>query len=228
LISAAESGRRILLEGAQGTLLDVDHGTYPFVTSSNSSGVGVSNGTGIPGRFMTQVIGVMKAYSTRVGEGPFPTELRDEIGVHIRERGREYGTVTRRPRRCGWADAVALRYAARLGGIDELCVMLLDVLSELPELRICTAYEIDGTRTDRFPSHAEDLRRAVPVLETLPGWQTDISSARRFEELPAQARGYLERISHLVGCPVRVISVGPERKQTIFEPPWPLSPDAAA
>lgn len=216
LLDAAESGRRILFEGAQGALLDVDHGTFPYVTSSNSSGVGVSAGSGVPGRYLTKVIGVIKAYSTRVGGGPFPTEQDNEIGEHIRRRGNEYGTVTRRPRRCGWFDAVAARYTARLSGVDALAVMLLDVLSELPELKICVAYECEGQRTTHFPSHADDLRRVSPVYETLPGWQQEISSVRRYGDLPAACRAYLERISQLLGRPVEIISVGPDREQTIF------------
>lgn len=216
LLDAVEGGKRILLEGAQGALLDVDHGTFPFVTSSNSSGVGVSSGSGIPGKWITKVTGVVKAYSTRVGGGPFPTEQDNEIGQHIRDRGNEYGTVTRRPRRCGWFDAVAVRYTARLSGVDALAVMLLDVLSELPELKICTAYEIDGQRVTNFPSHVDDLRRAVPVLETLPGWQQDITKVRTMEGLPKQARQYLDRISQLIARPVEVVSIGPDREQTIF------------
>jgi len=227
LLSAAGQGKRILMEGAQGSLLDVDHGTYPFVTSSNSSGVGISNGTGVPGRYLTKVIGVMKAYSTRVGGGPFPTELVDATGQHLRDRGNEYGTVTRRPRRCGWIDAVALRYTARLGGVDSLCVMLLDVLSELEEIKICTAYEIDGVETAQFPSHVDDLRRARPVYESLPGWQTTITSARKFDDLPAAARRYLQRVSELVGCPVEVASVGPDRRQTVVPQPWRMAEVAA-
>jgi len=216
LLDAAEADKRMLFEGAQGALLDVDHGTYPFVTSSNSSGVGVSSGSGLPGRWITRIIGVVKAYSTRVGGGPFPTEQDNETGQHIRDRGNEYGTVTRRPRRCGWFDAVAVRYTARLSGVDALAVMLLDVLSELPELKICTAYEIDGRRVTQFPSHVEDLRHAVPVLETLPGWQQDITKARTMNDLPENARKYLQRISQLIGRPVDVVSVGPDRAQTIF------------
>jgi adenylosuccinate synthase len=216
LLNAVESGRRILLEGAQGALLDVDHGTYPFVTSSNSSGVGVSSGSGIPGRWIKKVIGVVKAYSTRVGGGPFPTEQDNEIGQHIRDRGNEYGTVTRRPRRCGWFDAVAVRYTARLSGVDALAVMLLDVLAELPELKICTAYEIDGQRVTDFPSHVDDLRRAKPVFETLPGWQKDITKVRKLEDLPKEARSYLDRLSVLIERPVQVVSIGPDREQTIF------------
>ena len=216
LLDAVEAGKRILFEGAQGALLDIDHGTFPFVTSSNSSGVGVSSGSGVPGRWITKVIGVIKAYSTRVGGGPFPTEQNNEIGQHIRDRGNEYGTVTRRPRRCGWFDAVAARYTARLSGVDTLAVMLLDVLDEMPEIKICTAYEIDGRRVTDFPSHVDDLRRAVPVYETLPGWRQDMTGVRRMEDLPAAAHAYLDRLSKLVGRPVEVVSVGPDREQTIF------------
>ena len=189
LLDAVEAGRRVLFEGAQGALLDIDHGTFPFVTSSNSSGVGVSVGSGVPGRYVTKVLGVVKAYSTRVGGGPLPTEQDNATGEQIRRRGNEYGTVTRRPRRCGWFDAVAVRYAARLSGVDSLAVMLLDVLGELPELRICTAYELDGRRTTDFPGHADDLRRAVPVYETLPGWQEDISAAAQSRSICRPTHG---------------------------------------
>ena len=216
LLDAAEAGKKILFEGAQGALLDIDHGTFPFVTSSNSSGVGVSAGSGVPGRYIEKVIGIIKAYSTRVGGGPFPTEQDNDIGQHIRDRGNEYGTVTRRPRRCGWFDAVAARYTARLSGADSLCVMLLDVLSVLPELRICTAYEIDGRRTTDFPSHVDDVRRVAPVYETLPGWQQEISHVRRMNDLPEKARRYLARLSELLRIPVEVVSVGPDREQTIL------------
>ncbi len=215
LLEAAESGKRLLFEGAQGALLDIDHGTFPYVTSSNSSGVGISAGSGVPGRYLTNVIGVAKAYSTRVGGGPFPTELDDETGQHIRDRGNEYGTVTRRPRRCGWFDAVAVRYTARLSGVDSLAIMLLDVLSELPELKICIAYELDGRRVTEFPSHVDDLRRVRPVYETLPGWQKEISHIRRRDRLPENAQAYLDRISQLIGRPVGIVSVGPDREQTI-------------
>jgi adenylosuccinate synthase len=215
LLTAAEDGKKILFEGAQGALLDVDHGTYPFVTSSNSSGVGVSNGSGVPGRYLNRVLGVVKAYSTRVGGGPFPTELDNEIGQQIRDQGNEYGTVTKRPRRCGWLDAVAIRYTARLSGVDSICVMLLDVLSGLDELSICTAYDVDGTVSARFPSHVDDLRRAKPVYETLPGWQDDLTGVKKLEDLPANARVYLDRIQELIGVPIELVSVGPERDQTI-------------
>jgi adenylosuccinate synthase len=216
LLDAVESDKRLLFEGAQGALLDIDHGTFPFVTSSNSSGVGVSAGAGVPARCITKIIGVVKAYTTRVGGGPFPTEQDNEIGQHIRERGNEYGTVTKRPRRCGWFDAVAARYTARLSGADVLAVMLLDVLSELPEIRVCTAYELDGKRIVDFPSHVDDLRRVQPVLETLPGWQKEISDVRRIDQLPANARAYLDRLSALVGRKVEIVSVGPDREQTIL------------
>jgi adenylosuccinate synthase len=230
LLDAAENGKRLLFEGAQGALLDIDHGTFPFVTSSNSSGVGVSSGSGVPGKWITRTIGVLKAYSTRVGGGPFPTEQNNDIGQHIRDRGNEYGTVTRRPRRCGWFDAVAARYTARLSGVDSLAVMLLDVLDDLPELKICTAYELDGRRVTQFPSQVDDLRRAVPVYETIPGWMADVSSARRMEDLPAAARAYLDRLSELVGQPVEVVSVGPDREQTIFagSSSWARLPVAGA
>ena len=218
LLSSLESGRRVLFEGAQGSLLDVDHGTFPFVTSSNSSGVGISAGAGVPGRYLNRIIGVVKAYSTRVGGGPFPTEQSNDVGQHLRERGNEYGTVTRRPRRCGWFDAVAVRYTARLGGVDSIAVALLDVLSELDELSICTAYEIDGKQTTVFPSHWEDLAKAKPVYETLPGWKQEISGTRKYGELPAAARRYVERICELVGPPVELVSVGPDREQTMTVP----------
>ena len=216
LLNAAEAGQRILFEGAQGALLDVDHGTYPFVTSSNSSGVGVPAGAGVPGRYVDRVVGVAKAYTSRVGGGPFPTEQDNDTGQHLRDLGNEYGTVTKRPRRCGWFDAVAVRYTARLSGVDALSIMLLDVLSELPEIQICTAYELDGQRLSTLPSHVDDLRRVKPVYEALPGWQTPITEVRTMEDLPERAIDYLERVSQLVGRPVDIVSVGPDREQTIL------------
>ncbi|MEX2027646.1 MAG: adenylosuccinate synthase [Pirellulaceae bacterium] len=216
LLDAVEAGKKVLFEGAQGSLLDIDHGTFPYVTSSNSSGVGVSAGSGVPGRWINKVIGVCKAYSTRVGGGPFPTELNDATGEKIRQIGREYGTTTGRPRRCGWFDAVAVRYTARLSGIDCLSMMMMDVLSHLSEVQVCVAYDLDGQRITQFPSHVDDLRRVKPIYETLPGWQTDVTGIRKLEDMPAGARRYLERISELVGRPVEVISVGPDRAQTMF------------
>ncbi|MCI0492478.1 MAG: adenylosuccinate synthase [Planctomycetes bacterium] len=216
LLSAAEDGRRLLFEGAQGALLDVDHGTYPFVTSSNSSGVGISSGSGVPARFINRVLGVVKAYSTRVGGGPFPTELDNPTGQYLRDRGNEYGTVTRRPRRCGWLDVVAVRYTSRLSGVDAIAVMLLDVLSGLDEVKICTAYEIDGKRTMRFPSHVDDVRRVQPVYETLPGWKEEVTTCRSFEALPPNAQAYLRRVSELIGRPIQMVSVGPDREQSIL------------
>jgi len=223
LLTAAEQDKPILFEGAQGALLDVDHGTYPFVTSSNSSGVGVSSGSGVPGRYINKVIGIVKAYSTRVGGGPFPTEQDNEIGQQIRDQGNEYGTVTKRPRRCGWLDAVAIRYTSRLSGVDSICVMLLDVLSGLEELKICTAYQIDGQSSVRFPSHVDDLRQVQPVYETMPGWQQDLTQARTLDDLPAEARAYLQRIGELIGVPVEMVSVGPDRSQTITVSSSPLA-----
>jgi adenylosuccinate synthase len=225
LLDSVEAGGRLLFEGAQGALLDIDHGTFPYVTSSNSSGVGVASGSGVPGRWVDRVIGVVKAYSTRVGGGPLPTEQDNAVGLHLRERGREYGTVTGRPRRCGWFDAVAARYTARLSGVDELAVMLLDVLGGLDELKICSAYEIDGRRVTQFPSQIADLERAVPVYETLPGWSGELADVRREADLPGEALGYLEAIADLLGRPVSIVSVGPDREQTILRPrPTPRRP----
>jgi adenylosuccinate synthase len=216
LHKALDAGQRVLFEGAQGSLLDIDHGTFPFVTSSNSSGAGIHSGSGVPERAIDRMIGVVKAYTTRVGGGPFPTELDNEIGQHIRDEGNEYGTVTGRPRRCGWFDAVATGYGSRLSGVDCLAVMLLDVLSKLEEIQVCEAYEIDGERTTDFPAHIDDLTKARPVLRTVPGWQTDITGARRLEDLPAAARSYIDVVSELVGQPVDIVSIGPDREQTIF------------
>ena len=219
LHAARGRGQRILFEAAQGCLLDVDHGTYPYVTSSNSSTAGVWSGSGVPARNLKRIVGVVKAYATRVGRGPFPTELtdgRDGIGERIRRTGREYGTVTGRPRRCGWFDAVAARYTATLAGADELAVMLLDVLSVADEIAICTAYELDGKRTTEFPSDAFRLEQCRPIYERLPGWAgADLDRARRLTDLPDAARRYVDRLSALLGLPVSIISVGPDREQTI-------------
>jgi adenylosuccinate synthase len=216
---ALQDGKRILFEAAQGSLLDVDHGTYPYVTSSNSSPAGVWSGSGVPARRLDRVVGVIKAYTTRVGRGPFPTELNDGaggIGERIRRTGREYGTVTGRPRRCGWFDAVATRYTAALASADALAVMLLDVLSELDLLQICTAYELNGHRTGDFPSDAFLLDKCRPVYETLPGWKSDLTQARKLADLPVAARRYVDRLGELLGLPVKIVSVGPDREHTIF------------
>ncbi len=216
LLDALEQGKSILFEGAQGSLLDVDHGTFPFVTSSNSSGCGIHPGSGVPERALTRMIGVVKAYTTRVGGGPFPSELHDEIGQHIRDEGHEYGTVTGRPRRCGWFDAVAAKYTARLSGVDCIAVMLLDVLSKLDEICVCAEYEIDGQRTQNFPAMVQELEKAKPVLRKFPGWKKDIQNVRRLEDLPSEARQYIDAIAEMVGVPVAIVSVGPEREQTLF------------
>jgi adenylosuccinate synthase len=216
LHDALAAGKRLLFEAAQGSLLDVDHGTYPYVTSSSSLPSGIWGGTGVPAKFVSRIIGVVKAYTTRVGQGPFPTELTDATGERIRRVGREYGTVTGRPRRVGWFDAVAVRYTAALSGADEITLMLLDVLSGLPELKLCTAYDLDGERRDRFPSDAYLLERCTPVYETMPGWAADLTRVRKLADLPPAARRYIDRVSELVGLKVSVVSVGPDREQTIL------------
>jgi adenylosuccinate synthase len=216
LLDAVDADKHILFEGAQGSLLDIDHGTFPYVTSSNSSGTGISSGSGVPPHFLKKIIGIAKAYTTRVGGGPCPTEQNNDIGKRIRDRGNEYGTVTKRPRRCGWFDAVAVRYSARLSGIDTLSIMLLDVLSGFDFLQICIAYEIDGQRIEYFPGDIDDLRKAVPIYETLPGWQEEITAITKYEDLPVNAKQYIKRIAELMGKPVEIVSVGPDRLQTIF------------
>jgi adenylosuccinate synthase len=216
LLDAVDADQQILFEGAQGSLLDIDHGTFPFVTSSNSSGLGIAAGSGVPGNWMGSIIGVCKAYSTRVGGGPFPTELDSEIGQHIREQGNEYGTTTGRPRRCGWFDAVAVRYTARLGGVTSIALTMLDVLSQLDSIQVCVAYELEGQRIDYFPSHAADLKRLKPVYQTFPGWQQDVSRARNLEDLPPRAVQYLNGLEKLIGRKIEWVSVGPDRAETIL------------
>ena len=215
LLDAVDANKSVMFEGAQGALLDIDHGTFPYVTSSNSSGVGVAAGAGVPPSFISKVIGVIKSYSTRVGGGPFPTELETETGQLIRDRGHEYGTTTGRPRRCGWFDSVAVRYTSRLSGVNSVSLMMLDVLSTLPELQICVAYELNGERTTSFPTHVDDLRNVKPVFETLPGWSEEITTARQLEDLPDAAIRYVRRISELIERKIEFISVGPDRAQTI-------------
>ncbi len=213
-------GRRILFEGANACLLDIDHGTYPYVTSSNCSTLGVPSGTGVPGREIGRVLGIMKAYTSRVGAGPFPTEQLNEIGDRIRERGREFGTTTGRPRRCGWLDLVAVRYSAMICGVTGLACMLLDVLSGFRELRVCVGYRLpDGTVTDRFIPDAARLAAVEPIYETLPGWSDEIVDASDRSALPAEAQAYLDRIERFVGAPIDIVSVGPERRQTLTATP---------
>jgi adenylosuccinate synthase len=209
--------KRLLFEGAQGSLLDIDHGSYPYVTSSNSSAAGIAAGSGVPTRHIDRWLGIVKAYTTRVGGGPFPTEQDNETGERIRQVGREFGTVTGRPRRCGWFDAVAVRYSARISGSTDLAVMLLDVLSGLPELKVAVAYEDDaGRRVADFPGHVEDFARCRPVYETLPGWSEDIRQARSWPDLPRAAQDYVRFLSRQVGVPVTIVSVGPDRTATLL------------
>lgn len=218
LHDGVDAGKHILFEAAQGSLLDVDHGTVPYVTSSSSLPSGIWPGSGVPAKHLSKIYGVVKAYTTRVGRGPFPTELDDGpegIGERIRKIGREYGTVTGRPRRVGWFDAMAVRYTAALAGADVITVMLLDVLSGLNELKLCNAYELDGKKITHFPSDSFELERCKPVYEALPGWTEDITGCRKLSDLPAAARRYVDRISELVNKPVAVISVGPDRAQSI-------------
>jgi adenylosuccinate synthase len=216
LHDAMGRGKKLLFEGAQGSLLDVDHGTYPYVTSSNSSAAGIVPGAGVPARAIGRWIGVVKAYTTRVGGGPFPTELHDATGERIRKVGREYGTVTGRPRRCGWFDAVAVRHAARICGATEVAIMLLDVLSGIEELKVCVAYEDGrGRRVEHFPSRLSRLEECQPVYETLPGWQADISGMREWAALPGAARDYVAFLGRQVGVPVSIVSVSPDRAATL-------------
>jgi adenylosuccinate synthase len=219
LAEAKKQNKKILLEGAQATLLDVDHGTYPYVTSSNPTAGGASVGAGIPPHHITGVLGIVRTYATRVGEGPFPTEmLDDEEGVAnlIRQRGNEYGSVTKRPRRCGWFDAVATRYAAELNGFDSVALTKLDVLDALNEIKVCIGYEIDGARVETFPAVSQDLLKIKPIYETLPGWKSETLGATKIEDLPAKAREYVEFLSASIGVEIGLISTGPERDQTII------------
>ncbi len=215
LHEAMNAGRRVLFEGANATLLDIDHGTYPFVTSSNCSSLGVHTGTGVPGQMVPHVIGIVKAYQTRVGGGPMPTELKDATGDRIRERGREYGTTTGRPRRCGWLDLVAVKYSAMLSGATGIGLMLLDVLSGFQTLKVCTGYSYKGTPLANFPADAAVLEQVEPIYEELPGFTEPIDGCRSFNDLPEAAQQYVRRIEAYVGVPVRIISVGPRRDQTL-------------
>ncbi|WP_093419912.1 adenylosuccinate synthase [Saccharopolyspora flava] len=212
---ALERGETVLLEGSQGTLLDVDHGTYPFVTSSNPTSGGASAGSGVGPTKISAVIGILKAYTTRVGAGPFPTELTDEAGENLRKQGGEFGVTTGRSRRTGWFDAVIARYATRVNGITDYFLTKLDVLSGLETIPICVAYDVDGERVEDMPMTQTGVHHAVPVYEEMPGWWEDLSDCRTFEDLPANARAYIERIEELSGARVSAIGVGPGRDQTI-------------
>ena len=213
---ALTQSQNVLFEGAQGTLLDIDHGTYPFVTSSSPVAGGACTGVGVGPRQIDGVIGVSKAYTTRVGAGPFPTELTDAVGDHLVEVGREYGTTTGRRRRCGWFDGVILRYAARVNGLTGLALTKLDVLTGLHRLKICVGYEYDGQMLKEFPYQGAVLARCQPIYEEMDGWTDEISGARAYDELPPQARAYVARLEELAGVPIDIISVGPEREQTIL------------
>jgi len=213
--TALTSGRAVLFEGAQGTMLDIDHGTYPYVTSSSTVAGGAAAGAGIAPAKITAVMGISKAYTTRVGEGPFPTELLDELGEKLRHDGEEFGATTGRPRRCGWFDAVVVREAARLSGITALAVTKLDVLSGLPQIRLCVGYTAGGAPLADLPATPRGWQQVEPVYEEMDGWGGDISKARRLDDLPLQARRYLDRLAALVGVPLGLVSVGPAREDTI-------------
>jgi adenylosuccinate synthase len=216
LYNAVKSGKNLLFEGAQGTFLDIDHGTYPFVTSSNTISGAACTGAGIGPLCIHHVIGIVKAYTTRVGNGPFPTEQVNETGQHIREKGGEFGATTGRPRRCGWFDSVLLRRSVQLNGLTRLALTKLDVLSDLDEIKICTHYEIDGKRVDLFPSSIQRIEKAVPRYESMPGWKTDLSGCRTIADLPANASRYVKRLQELCyGIPLLLVSIGPDRLQTM-------------
>ena len=214
LNEALDRGETVLLEGGQATLLDVDHGTYPFVTSSSATSGGACTGSGIPPTRIDRVIAIVKAYTTRVGEGPFPTELLDDSGELLRETGREYGTTTGRPRRCGWFDAVIARYAARVNGVTDFVVTKLDVLTGLDTIPVCVAYDVDGVRHDEMPVSQTDFHHARPIYEQLPGWREDISAARTLDDLPANARAYVTSVEEMSGARVSAVGVGPGRSET--------------
>ncbi|MGE3842676.1 MAG: adenylosuccinate synthase [Vicinamibacterales bacterium] len=223
LADARTAGRHVLFEGAQGTLLDIDHGTYPYVTSSSATVGGVCTGLGVGPHSIDTVLGVTKAYTTRVGDGPFATELSDTMGDALRSRGHEFGAVTGRPRRCGWFDAVVVRHAARVNGLDALALTKMDVLDGIDSLQVCVGYEVDGRVIREFPAQRGLLARCRPVYETLPGWQQPTAGRRRFDELPAQARAYISRVEELIGIPVVLVSTGADRRETLIRPDTSLS-----
>ena len=216
---ALDRGGTVLFEGGQATMLDIDHGTYPYVTSSNPTAGGALTGTGVGPTRIDRVVGVAKAYTTRVGEGPFPTELTDQVGEDLRARGGEFGATTGRPRRTGWFDAVVTRYAARVNGLTDICLTKLDVLSGYDTVPVCVAYEVDGARTEEMPLDQASFARAVPVYEELPGWSEDISGCRSFDELPEAARAYVDRLEEVSRCRIQSIGVGPGREATIVRYP---------
>jgi adenylosuccinate synthase len=216
LNAAIKSGKAVMFEGAQGTLLDIDHGTYPFVTSSNASAGGVCTGLGVPPKAVGTVLGVVKAYTTRVGEGPLPTELTGEMGDRLRESGQEYGASTGRPRRCGWYDAVAVRFSARVSGIDTLALTKLDVLDGLEAINLCTGYRLGDSVIDDFPADLKQLAACEPIYETLPGWSQPTRGATTVEALPAEARAYVRRLEEVTGVPAGIISTGSDREETII------------
>lgn len=221
LNDALDAGKRVLFEGAQGVMLDIDQGTYPYVTSSNPVAGGVTIGSGVGPSKISKVVGVCKAYTSRVGDGPFPTELNDEIGHQIREVGHEYGTTTGRPRRVGWFDSVVMRHSRRVSGLTNLSLNSIDVLKGLDEVKICVAYDLDGERIDYYPASLETLQRCTPIYETLPGWSEDITGVRHLDELPETAKNYVRRVSELVGVKISTFSVGPGRDQTnVLESVW--------
>ncbi len=215
LNEALDQGKTVVFEAGQATMLDVDHGTYPFVTSSNATAAGACTGTGVAPTRVDRVVAVFKAYTTRVGEGPFPTELHDANGDFLRDRGFEFGTTTGRPRRCGWADTVVGRYATRINGVTDYVVTKLDVLTGLERIPVCVAYDVNGQRFEQMPVNQTDFHHAVPVYEELPGWTQDITGARSFEELPANAQAYLLRLEELLGARISVIGVGPGRDEVV-------------
>jgi len=216
LNDSIKQGKKILAEGAQGTLLDVDHGTYPFVTSSNPTSGGACTGLGIPPTAIKNIIGVCKAYTTRVGNGPFPTELKDNIGETIRKNGYEYGSTTGRPRRCGWLDLVALKYSVMINGIQSLAITKIDVLSEFEELKVCTDYELNGSTTRNFITESQVLEKAKPIYKTLEGWKTKLNGITKFHDLPKKLVNYLKYIEDYVECPIKIISTSPDREDTII------------
>ena len=225
---ALAAGEHVLLEGAQGTLLDLDHGTYPYVTSSNPIAGGACTGGGVGPRQIDQVLGVLKAYSTRVGAGPLPTELGDEVGTHLTEIGHEYGTTTGRRRRCGWLDFVPLRYSVAVNSVSSIVLNKLDILSGLAELKVCVGYRIDGRLTDAWPLSAAQLERAQPVYETYAGWKADLGSCTAFGQLPSEARRYVDAIEERAGVAIDIVSLGPERNQTIIRNASPATAGLSA